>query len=108
MLSRAFPSLLDLGAAMAAGAAGAFALSRESIRNSVAGVAISLSLVPPLAVSGIGLALGRKATADIGLLFQELGLFSGGGDLAVGAMVLFLANLAAIVVVAGILMAIQG
>ena len=108
MLSRAFPSLLDLGVAMAAGAAGAFALSRESIRNSVAGVAISVSLVPPLAVSGIGLALGRKATADIGLSFEEVGLFSGGDDLAVGAMVLFLTNLAAIVLVAGIVMAIQG
>ncbi len=71
MLSRAFPSLLDLGVAMAAGAAGAFSLSRESIRNSIAGVAISVSLVPPLAVTGIGLALGRKAAADVGLSFRE-------------------------------------
>ena len=108
MLSRAFPSLLDLGVAMAAGAAGAFSLSRESIRNSIAGVAISVSLVPPLAVVGIGLALGRKATADVGLSFREVGLFSGGIDIAAGAMVLFLTNLAAIVVVAGIVMAIQG
>ena len=108
MLSRAFPSLLDLGVAIAAGAAGAFSLSRESIRNSVAGVAISVSLVPPLAVAGIGLALGRKATADVGLSFRDLGLFSGGTDIAVGATVLFLTNLAAIVVVAGIVMTIQG
>jgi uncharacterized hydrophobic protein (TIGR00271 family) len=108
MLSRAFPSLLDLGVAMAAGAAGAFSLSRESIRNSLAGVAISVSLVPPLAVAGIGLALGRKATADVGLSFSDVGLFSGGYDLAVGASVLFLTNLVAIVVVAGTVMAIQG
>ena len=108
MLSRAFPSLLDLGVAIAAGAAGAFSLSRESIRNSVAGVAISVSLVPPLAVAGIGLALGRKATADVGLSFREVGLFSGGTDIAVGAAVLFLTNLLAIVVVAGIVMTIQG
>jgi len=108
MLSRAFPSLLDLGVAMAAGAAGAFSLSRESIRNSIAGVAISVSLVPPLAVAGIGLALGSKATADVGLSFREVGLFSGGTDIAVGASVLFLTNLAAIVVVAGTVMAIQG
>jgi len=108
MLSRAFPSLLDLGVAMAAGAAGAFSMSRESIRNSLAGVAISVSLVPPLAVAGIGLALGRKATADVGLSFREVGLFSGGNDIAVGASVLFLTNLAAIVVVAGTVMAIQG
>ena len=108
MLSRAFPSLLDLGVAMAAGAAGAFSLSRESIRSSIAGVAISVSLVPPLAVAGIGLALGRKATADVGLSFREVGLFSGGTDIAVGAFVLFLTNLAAIVVVAGIVMILQG
>jgi uncharacterized hydrophobic protein (TIGR00271 family) len=108
MLSRAFPSLLDLGVAMAAGAAGAFALSRESIRNSIAGVAISVSLVPPLAVAGIGLALGRKATADVGLSFRDVGLFSGGSDIAVGSFVLFLTNLAAIVVVAGTIMTIQG
>jgi uncharacterized membrane protein len=93
---------------MAAGAAGAFSLSRESIRNSIAGVAISVALVPPLAVAGIGLALGRKATADVGLSFREVGLFSGGTDIAVGAFVLFLTNLAAIVVVAGTVMAVQG
>ena len=80
----------------------------QSIRNSIAGVAISVSLVPPLAVAGIGLALGRKATADVGLSFREVGLFSGGTDIAVGASVLFLTNLAAIVVVAGTVMAIQG
>jgi len=108
MLSRAFPSLLDLGVAVASGAAGAYSLSRESIRSSIAGVAISVSLVPPLAVTGIGLALGRKATADVGLSFSEVGLFSGGTDLAVGAFVLFLTNLAAIVVVAGIVMTVQG
>jgi uncharacterized hydrophobic protein (TIGR00271 family) len=108
MLSRAFPSLLDLGVAMVAGTAGAFSMSRESIRNSIAGVAISVSLVPPLAVTGIGIALGRKATADIGLSFRELGLFAGGTDIAVGGFVLFLTNLAAIVVLAGLVMAIQG
>jgi uncharacterized hydrophobic protein (TIGR00271 family) len=108
MFSRAFPTLLDLGVAMAAGAAGAYSLSRESIRNSVAGVAIAVALVPPLAVVGIGIALGRKATADVGLSFREVGLFAGGTDIAVGASVLFLTNLAAIVVVAGTVMAIQG
>jgi uncharacterized hydrophobic protein (TIGR00271 family) len=108
MFSRAFPTLLDLGVAMAAGAAGAFVMSRESIRNSIAGVAISVALVPPLAVVGIGLAMGRRATADIGLSFREVGLFSGGSDIAAGAFVLFLTNLAAIIIVAGIVMTFQG
>ncbi len=108
MLNRAFPSLLDLGVAVAAGAAGAFVLSRESIRNSVAGVAIAVALVPPLAVVGIGLALDQRAVADVGLSFHDVGLFSRGTDLALGALVLFLTNLAAIVVVAGAVMVIQG
>jgi hypothetical protein len=32
-------------------------------------------------------------TADVGLSFREVGLFSGGTDIAVGAFVLFLTNL---------------
>jgi hypothetical protein len=93
---------------MAAGAAGAFVLSRESIRNSIAGVAIAVALVPPLAVVGIGLALGRRATADIGLSLREIGLFAGGSDIAAGAFVLFLTNLVAIITVAGLVMTYQG
>lgn len=108
MLSRAFPTLLDLGVAMAAGAAGAFVLSRESIRNSIAGVAIAVALVPPLAVVGIGLGLGRRATADIGLSLREVGLFAGGSDIAAGAFILFLTNLVAIIMVAGLVMTYQG
>ncbi|SHH94210.1 DUF389 domain-containing protein [Ferrimonas marina] len=108
MLSRAFPTLLDLGVAIAAGAAGAFSLSRESIRSSVAGVAIAVALVPPLSVVGIGLALGRSAAADVGLSFRELGLFDAGMDIATGAFVLFLTNLTAIVAVAGMVMTLQG
>jgi len=108
MLSRAFPTLLDLGVAVAAGAAGAFALSRESIRNSIAGVAIAVALVPPLAVVGIGLGLGRQAAADVGLSFRELGLFAGGEDIAAGAFVLFLTNLAAIIITAGLVLLSQG
>lgn len=108
MFSRAFPTLLDLGVAMAAGAAGAFVLSRESIRNSIAGVAIAVALVPPLAVVGIGLAMGHSATPDIGLSFRHAGLFAGGSDIAAGALVLFLTNLAAIIVVAGVVMSVQG
>ncbi len=101
ILSRTMPTLLDLGVAMAAGAAGAFAYSRKSIANSIAGVAIAVALVPPLAVAGIGLALGRKATADVGLSLTEIGLYSGGEDIASGAFILFLTNLAGIVIVAG-------
>jgi len=61
--SRISPRLIDLYAALAAGAAGAFALSREDIADSLPGVAIAVSLVPPLCVVGIGLAEGEWAAA---------------------------------------------
>jgi uncharacterized hydrophobic protein (TIGR00271 family) len=57
--SRVTPGLLDLMIALAAGAAGAFAIGRQEIADSLAGVAIAISLVPPLSVVGISLAKGR-------------------------------------------------
>ena len=101
------PTLLDLGVAMAAGAAAAFAYSRKSITNSIAGVAIAVALVPPLAVTGVGLALGRRASADVGLSLSEIGLYSGGTDIASGAFILFLTNLAGIILVAGAVLVAQ-
>jgi uncharacterized membrane protein len=100
ILNRTSPTLIDLAVAMAAGGAAAFAHTRRSIISSIAGVAIAVALVPPLAVSGIGLALGRRATAEGGLSLSEFGLFSGGTDVASGAFVLFLTNLIGIVAVA--------
>jgi len=100
ILNRTSPTLIDLAVAMAAGGAAAFAHTRRSIISSIAGVAIAVALVPPLAVSGIGLALGRRATAEGGLSLSEFGLFSGGTDVAEGAFVLFLTNLIGIVAVA--------
>ncbi len=94
ILDRTSPSLIDLGVALAAGAAAAFAYSRRSIMNSIAGVAIAVALVPPLAVTGIGIAMGRSVTAGIGL---SLGHHSGGADIATGAFTLFLTNLVGIV-----------
>ncbi len=107
ILSRTSPTLIDLGIAMAAGAAAALASSRRSILNSIAGVAIAVALVPPLAVCGIGLALGGKATAEAGLSLTEFGVYSGGRDIALGAFVLFLTNLFGIVAVAIIVFACQ-
>jgi uncharacterized hydrophobic protein (TIGR00271 family) len=100
ILARTSPSILDLGVALAAGCAGAFAQTRPSIANSIAGVAIAVAIVPPLAVTGIGLSLGRKATSDTGISLVELGLHSGGADIASGAFLLFLTNFIGIVLVA--------
>lgn len=63
IITRTAPSLLDLVAALVTGLAGAFAIGRKDISDTLPGVAISISLVPPLANTGILLAAGRTALA---------------------------------------------
>jgi len=55
MQARLNPTLLDLAVAVAAGVAGAYTKSFREILQSLAGVAIAVALVPPLAVAGIGI-----------------------------------------------------
>ena len=55
MQGRLSPSILDLIVAIVAGVAGAYTKSFKEILQSLAGVAIAVALVPPLAVAGIGL-----------------------------------------------------
>ena len=80
ILARVNPNLLDLGVAMAAGAAAAYAVSRKSVAAALPGVAISVALVPPLCVVGYGLGSSQF-------------------DIAGGALLLYLTNLAGIVLV---------
>lgn len=56
ILARTHPTLLDLGVAIFAGAVGAYCQSNPKLSDTLAGVAISVALVPPLSVVGIGLA----------------------------------------------------
>lgn len=58
ILARIRPTLLDLGVAVVSGIAGAYAHAREEIAKTLAGVAIAVALVPPLAVSAIGFGWG--------------------------------------------------
>ncbi|HSO64476.1 MAG TPA: DUF389 domain-containing protein, partial [Ornithinibacter sp.] len=55
---RTSPTLLDLVAAVATGFAGAVGLSRRDVAAVLPGVAIAISLVPPLAVVGVCLGEG--------------------------------------------------
>jgi len=71
MRARLNPSLLDLGVAIVAGIAGAYTKSFKEILQSLAGVAIAVALVPPLAVAGVG--LGRM---DFYFFYQAFLLFS--------------------------------
>lgn len=76
--ARINPRLIDLLAALATGTVGAFALVRSDISDALPGVAIAISLVPPLSVIGLLLEVDR---------FAEAG----------GALLLFATNFAAIV-----------
>jgi len=58
MAGRLSPTILDLFVAIVSGAAAAYAKSNEKILGSLAGVAIAVALVPPIAVAGIGLGWG--------------------------------------------------
>lgn len=61
--SRVNPNLLDLMIALAAGGAGAFAMSRPDVSDALPGVAIAISLVPPLTVVGITISVGAYGDA---------------------------------------------
>jgi hypothetical protein len=87
--ARTSPGLLDLGVALAAGAAGAFVAVRRTGSDALPGVAIAVSLVPPLATVGICLELGRPEDAT-------------------GALTLFLTNFSAIVVIACVVFMLDG
>jgi uncharacterized hydrophobic protein (TIGR00271 family) len=84
--SRISPRLTDLFIALASGAAGAFAMSRDDIADSLPGVAISISLVPPLCVVGLGLSAAEWTVAWGAMLLFLTNFFSillaGGGVLA--------------------------
>jgi uncharacterized hydrophobic protein (TIGR00271 family) len=55
ILARTEPSLLDLIVALCAGVAAAYGVCRKSVAAALPGVAISVSLVPPLCVTGYGI-----------------------------------------------------
>ena len=71
MQARLNPTLLDLAVAIIAGIAGAYTKSFKEILQSLAGVAIAVALVPPLAVAGIGIGYW-----DFHFFFQAFLLFS--------------------------------
>ena len=82
ILGRVSPNMIALYAALASGAAGAFAVSRADVGDTLPGVAIAISLVPPLCV--VGIALSHLQWLD-----------------AFGALILFLTNFFAIVLAGG-------
>jgi len=57
VISRIQPDVVWFAVAFVAGLAGSFALTKPHLGETLPGVAISVSLIPPLAVSGVGFAL---------------------------------------------------
>ena len=84
ILERTRPTLIDLAIGLAAGSAGSFGKTRREVADALPGVAIAVALVPPLSVIGIGLA------------FQDSSIFF-------GSTLLFLTNLAGIVLSGGLI-----
>lgn len=89
IVARTMPNLVDLGIALAAGAAGAYIMVRSEASSALPGVGIAVALVPPLATVGICAGVGER-------------------DLAFGALLLFITNLLAIVLAAGLTFWIAG
>ncbi len=70
LAARGGPTLLDMGVAFLSGLAAAFCLGRPGLVAALPGVAIAAALVPPIATTGVCLALGESGTArGAGLLF---------------------------------------
>lgn len=89
VLGRTSPTLADLLAAIATGFAGSIAITRRDVGDVLPGVAIAISLVPPLAV--VGVCLG-----------------SGAPSLALGALVLFASNVVAMVITSTLVLVVAG
>uniref|UniRef100_UPI00245579BF DUF389 domain-containing protein n=1 Tax=Nocardia wallacei TaxID=480035 RepID=UPI00245579BF len=86
---RTSPKLMQLPAALAPGVAAAVAITRRDVGDVLPGVAIAISLVPPLGVVGVCLGSGAPA-------------------LALGAFVLFASNVVAMIITTTALLVVAG
>ncbi len=86
---RVSPGLIDMLAALGTGVVGSIALVRRDISDTLPGVAIAISLVPPLAVVGLTLESGSPAQA-------------------LGAFLLFATNVVAIIGTGIVVMSVYG
>ncbi|MCF8571048.1 TIGR00341 family protein [Gordonia sp. HY002] len=86
---RTSPKLMDLTAALATGVVASVALTRRDVGDVLPGVAVAISLVPPLGV--VGVCLGSDA---LGLAF--------------GAFILFVSNVVALILTAMIVLTLAG
>ena len=84
ILSRTHPNILDLLVAIFSGLAAGYSISRKEVSGALPGVAIAAALVPPLGVVGYGVGIANF-------------------EIALGALLLFVTNLIAIVLAAAVI-----
>lgn len=89
IMIRTSPGIIDLLAALITGLAGAFAMSRSDVSDTLPGVAIAISLVPP--------------RANVGILLATFNY-----SLAMGSLLLFMTNYFAILITGAALFGIMG
>lgn len=89
LVARTEPNILDMLIAVFSGMAAAYALARPSLAGTIAGVAIATALVPPTCATGICLAYGQFTSA-------------------IGAALLLIANVLAIILAAAITFRMMG
>jgi uncharacterized hydrophobic protein (TIGR00271 family) len=87
ILSRTVPNLLYFLVAVISGLAGAFAYARPELSERVIGIAIAVALIPPLAVSGIGVALQDWNVASQSFLLYTMNL----AGILLGSVIMFVA-----------------
>ncbi len=92
--ARTRPTLYDMMVGLAAGMAGGYASANRRVVSSIAGVAIAVALVPPLSVTGLGLA----------------GVWNGNASwsIPIGSFMLFLANFLTIELASAVVFALAG
>jgi uncharacterized hydrophobic protein (TIGR00271 family) len=83
MEARDWPQMLDLIVAFVSGLAAAYASARPGLLAALPGVAIAAALVPPVATSGLAMSISDY-------------------DLAIGALLLFVVNIVAIIMAAAV------
>ena len=88
VVSRTQPTMLDLGVALAAGAAAAYVTVRTKAGGALPGVAIAVALVPPLSTAGILMPRGEWNLMGEALLLFATNFFA----IVLAAMLVFLAT----------------
>lgn len=63
LIARGGPTILDLGIALFSGMAAAYSVARPNLSAALPGVAIAAALVPPIATTGIALAISENLVA---------------------------------------------